>query len=141
MPMNFESFREWIRRIYATQDEELDCDGFFEAIPKYVDAEVAGEETNPHFPEIEHHLRQCPHCYDLYLTLRDVALLEDRQIDRQAALELAALQPDDPASITNGFYQAFVAGSGSTPQPHDSANIADDTPSTGESLVPSYRST
>ena len=78
MAEHLESFQQWVRHIYATQDIELDCDEFFEAIPKYVDTEVAGEKTNPRFQKIEHHLRQCPHCYDLYLTLRDAALLENQ---------------------------------------------------------------
>jgi predicted anti-sigma-YlaC factor YlaD len=76
--MYLEAFRKWIRQIYATRDEELDCEGCFDAIPKYVDVEIAGERTNPHFSEVEQHLNQCPHCHDLYLTLRDAALLERR---------------------------------------------------------------
>lgn len=78
--MHFNLFQGWVRQVYATQDEELDCDGFFEVISEYVDMEVAGEKTNPHVPQVEHHLGQCPHCQDLYLTLRDAALLEDQQI-------------------------------------------------------------
>jgi hypothetical protein len=78
MFMRLEMFRKWIRHIYATRDEELGCDELFEIVPRYVDMEIAGERTKPHFSEVEHHLSQCPHCYDLYLTLRDAALLESR---------------------------------------------------------------
>jgi predicted anti-sigma-YlaC factor YlaD len=99
MPVHFEWFRKWVRQIYTTQDEELDCDGCFEAIPEYVDMEVAGEKTNPRFPEVELHLRQCPQCYDLYLTLRDVALLESRQVAQQIAPQSVALQPDSSANV------------------------------------------
>jgi hypothetical protein len=76
MPEHLKPFRQWVRKIYATQDNELDCDGFFEAIARYVDTEVAGKKTNPTFPEVEHHLKQCPYCYELYLALREAALLE-----------------------------------------------------------------
>jgi hypothetical protein len=74
--MGLETFRKWIRQIYATRDEELDCNELFELVPKYVDMEIAGERTKPHFSEVEHHLSHCPRCYDLYLTLRDAARLE-----------------------------------------------------------------
>jgi predicted anti-sigma-YlaC factor YlaD len=77
--MQLASFQKWIRTIYATQDDELDCDGFFEVIPQYVDLEVAGEKTNPRFPKVEQHLRQCPHCHDLYLALSDAVLSENHR--------------------------------------------------------------
>jgi predicted anti-sigma-YlaC factor YlaD len=79
MPMDLESFRKLIRQIYATQDQELDCEGFFEAIPKYVDAEVAGEEAKLRFPEVAHHLMQCPRCRELYRGVHDAALAESRE--------------------------------------------------------------
>jgi predicted anti-sigma-YlaC factor YlaD len=88
MPMYLKSFRKWIRQIYVTRDEELDCDGFLEAVPRYVDMEVAGEEASQRLPDVKHHLGQCEECYDLYLTLRDIALLESQQI----ASELANIQ-------------------------------------------------
>lgn len=77
--MQLASFQKWIQTIYATQDDELDCSGFFEAVSQYVDLEVAGKKTNPRFPQVEHHLIQCPHCYDFYLTLRDAALSENHK--------------------------------------------------------------
>ena len=66
--MRIESFHEWVRQIYTTQDEELDCDGCLESVPQFVDMEIARENINPRFSEIEHHLSQCPQCYDFYLT-------------------------------------------------------------------------
>ena len=86
--MHLKSFRKWVRQVYATRDEELDCDQFFEAIPQYVETKIAGEEADLRFPEVRHHLNQCAECYDLYLTLRDVAQLESQQV----ASELANLQ-------------------------------------------------
>ena len=88
MPMHLKSFRKWVRQIYSTRDEELDCDEFFEMIPQFVEVELAGEEANLRFPGVYHHLKQCAECYDLYLTLRDVAVLESKQISS----ELAKLQ-------------------------------------------------
>ncbi len=77
--MYLKPFRKWIRRIYATQEEEFDCDAFAETIPRYIDAEVAGEPAELRFPGVKHHMTQCAECSDLYMTLRDVALLEARQ--------------------------------------------------------------
>jgi predicted anti-sigma-YlaC factor YlaD len=77
--MRLISFHDWIRRIYATQDDELDCDELSELLPTYVDREITGSALPLHASEIEHHLQQCPYCYDLYVALRDVAMLEHRE--------------------------------------------------------------
>ena len=107
--MQFESFHQWVRQIYATRDEELDCDEFLDAIPQYVDIEIAGDAANPHLPGVEIHLGHCHQCKDLYLTLRDVAMLEDRQTalaDQQVAQRLSPglatggiPQPDAPTNV------------------------------------------
>ena len=78
--MHLTAFRKWIRNVYATQDEELDCDEVFQTLPEYIDSEVAGEETGQLFPDIAHHLNQCAECYDIYVTVRDAALLEREPI-------------------------------------------------------------
>jgi hypothetical protein len=99
--MGLETFRQWIRQIYATRDEELDCDELFELVSKYVDMEIAGERTKPHFSEVEHHLSQCPRCYDLYLALRDAALLEsqhtepssDQEVEMFELFEVSKVEP------------------------------------------------
>jgi predicted anti-sigma-YlaC factor YlaD len=77
--MRLISFYDWIRRIYATHDDELDCDQLLELLPSYVDVEIAGEVTPSHLCEVERHLRQCPYCYDIYLGLRDAARVESQQ--------------------------------------------------------------
>jgi predicted anti-sigma-YlaC factor YlaD len=85
MPMHLKPFRKWIRQIYLTPDEELDCEQFLDRIPQYVDLEVAGENADQQFPGVEQHLSQCAECYDLYLTLRDVAMLEQDETPRETA--------------------------------------------------------
>ena len=80
MSVHLKSFREWIRQVYATWDEELDCDGLYEIIPRYVEMKVAGEDVGQHFPHVTHHLEQCAECYDMYLALRDVVQLEEREV-------------------------------------------------------------
>ena len=79
MPIPLETFRSWIRRIYATRDQEMDCEGFFETIPEYVDVEVAGGEAYHRFPLVYRHMQGCPQCHDLYLGLRDAARSEAQE--------------------------------------------------------------
>jgi predicted anti-sigma-YlaC factor YlaD len=77
--MRLISFYDWIRRIYATQDDELGCDDLFELLPAYVDREICGDPLPARACEIEDHLRQCPYCYDLYVSLRDASLLDEER--------------------------------------------------------------
>lgn len=85
MPIDLKSFRKWIRLVYATQDQELDCEGFNGAIPQYVDVEIAGGKAHQRFPEVHNHMQQCPRCRDLYLALREAALQENREEAQWAA--------------------------------------------------------
>ncbi len=78
--MSLELCREFVRHIYATQAKELDCEGFLEIAPQYVEAEIAGDDANLRFPAARHHLNQCAECHDLYLTLHEVALLENEEV-------------------------------------------------------------
>jgi predicted anti-sigma-YlaC factor YlaD len=57
----------------------MDCEGFFQAIPQYIDTEIAGEDAGLQFPEIQRHLDQCPRCKDLYLAVRDAARMEEER--------------------------------------------------------------
>ncbi len=85
--MHLKAFRKWIRRIYSTRDEELDCDGLFELISGYVDLQICGQDADARFPNVKHHLNQCSECYDMYLTLRDVARMEARYIASEPEVE------------------------------------------------------
>ena len=95
--MRIESFHEWVHQIYTTQDKELDCDGFLELVSQFVDTEITRENINPRFTQVEHHVNQCPHCRDLYLTLRDTAFLES-QLD---TLESTALYSDSSTQVAD----------------------------------------
>lgn len=82
--MNLSSFRNWIRKVYATKDTELGCDLVFQTIAPYVDTELAGDDPAQRFPAVARHLSQCPMCQDLYLGLREAACAEKQ--DEEAAL-------------------------------------------------------
>ncbi len=77
--MKLESFREWIREIYATRDDELDCDAVFELIPRYVDMEARGDDPDLHYSEVAHHLQQCSYCRDIYVGVLEAAELEKEE--------------------------------------------------------------
>lgn len=81
--MKLESFREWIREIYATRDDELDCYAVFELIPKYVDIAVRGGDPDFQFPQVARHLQQCSYCRDIYVGVLEAAELEKEQPARR----------------------------------------------------------
>ena len=82
MPIDLRSFLSWIQRIYATKEQELDCEAVFESIAPYVDTEIAGADPSERYPAVAHHLRQCSACMDLYLSLREAARAE---VEEEAA--------------------------------------------------------
>ena len=78
--MTNKSFRKWIRSIYGTQEDELDCESFARVVPQYVDIEIAGGQADVRFPKIKHHMTQCIECCDLHHALYDIALMENREM-------------------------------------------------------------
>ena len=78
--MRFVSFHDWIRKIYATQDDEVDCDQVAQVMASYVERLVAGEEVRSRFAAVEQHLAQCPLCLEIAAALRDVARQESEQV-------------------------------------------------------------
>ena len=87
--MNLASFREWVRQIYATRDDELDCDEVSEKLSEYVDAEVAGQDPASYFPNVRHHLTQCSRCRDLYEGMRDAAQIEENERTSRVSVDVA----------------------------------------------------
>jgi hypothetical protein len=77
--MRFVSFHDWIRRIYATRDDELDCDQVADLLATYVDALVAGAEMDGYFRALEQHLAQCPLCLEIAAAMREVVLQESQE--------------------------------------------------------------
>lgn len=71
--MTSQSFTHWIDRLYATENDEFDCQQLQAALPAFVDAE---NENKPFDPvilrRIKNHLHQCPDCHELYNGLKYV---------------------------------------------------------------------
>jgi hypothetical protein len=66
----------FLRRVWATEDEEISCTECFDLVPQYVDLEVAGESPDKKVPRLRQHLDQCAACREEYETLRDLVRLE-----------------------------------------------------------------
>lgn len=70
-------FRNWLRNIYETRDEEISCTECFELVSHFVELEVSGQDAAAKLPQLKQHLDQCRACRDEYETLRDLRRLED----------------------------------------------------------------
>jgi len=75
--MKSESFENWLRNIYKTQDEEISCTECFDLVSRFVELEVSGESAAAKMPQLKQHLDQCRACRDEYGTLRELRRLED----------------------------------------------------------------
>jgi hypothetical protein len=74
--VTWEKFRWLIRSIFAVQDKEILCSKFFDILPRYVDLQLEGKDVEKFFPEIGHHLHQCPECNEIYQALLQVVQSE-----------------------------------------------------------------
>jgi hypothetical protein len=76
--VTWEKFKWLIRSIFAVQNKEMLCSEFFEVLPRYVDLKVAGEDADKLFPNLSHHLHQCPECDEVYQALLKAVESENR---------------------------------------------------------------
>lgn len=93
--MNLAGFRRWVRQIYATRADELDCNEVAELIPEYVDIEIAGENPGRYHPGVSHHLAQCARCRDLYEGVRDAVQAEEAERSESVSVDVQQ-QPSSP---------------------------------------------
>jgi hypothetical protein len=70
--MSENGFEELLRRLAATEDEELSCSECFDLVSDYVDLEIAGADPAAALPRLTQHLRQCGVCLEEYELLRDL---------------------------------------------------------------------
>ena len=62
----------------ATPDS-LDCDGCFELVAEFADAEKRGDELSDSLKLVQNHLQQCACCAYEYEALLEAILVEDEQ--------------------------------------------------------------
>jgi predicted anti-sigma-YlaC factor YlaD len=76
--LNPKDLTQWLERIYATAENEIDCEQLQAALSAYVDLDLAGQDPAARFPQVKAHLAQCPDCAEEYEGLRKVAELESK---------------------------------------------------------------
>lgn len=71
--MTPKEFADWIDRIYATKNDELDCHQVQAALPAIAEAEVKDTQVDPVIVQrVQDHLHQCPDCTEVYDGLKYV---------------------------------------------------------------------
>ena len=96
----------WLKQIYATQDNEIDCKRLQALLPAFVDFEVSGGNLPAErLAPVRAHLAQCPDCAEEYRGLRAVAQLEAKgQLpdaeETLAQFELEAAPDADGVPVT-----------------------------------------
>lgn len=64
--------RELLRRALGPGCPELTCEECFEALDRYAELVVAGENANASVPGMRAHLEGCPACREDFESLRDL---------------------------------------------------------------------
>jgi hypothetical protein len=77
-----EKFKWLIRSIFAVEDKEMLCSKFFDVLPRYVDLQLKGKDVDKVFPEVRHHLHQCPECNEVYQALLQ-AVQSEKEPDKK----------------------------------------------------------
>jgi predicted anti-sigma-YlaC factor YlaD len=67
--VTLKKFKWLIRSIFAVQETEILCSKFFNILPRYVDLQLEERDVEKMFPEVSHHLHQCPECNEVYQAL------------------------------------------------------------------------
>jgi predicted anti-sigma-YlaC factor YlaD len=96
--LNPQEFADWIGRIYATREEELNCEQTQSLLPAYVEARLDEKELDWIASDIDVHLKQCPDCRETYQGLCYVAGLE---AEGDPALEAAVTGAVTSPQATN----------------------------------------
>ena len=64
-------------RLLGPAEDELSCDACFEALDRYVEQQLAGNDADGLVPGMAAHLQGCPACAEEHASLR--ALLRDER--------------------------------------------------------------
>lgn len=67
--LTFEQVQELLTTVSKTVPDQLNCDGCFELIAEFADAEIRGDQLSVALKAAEVHFSQCPCCAYEYATL------------------------------------------------------------------------
>lgn len=74
--MDFKHFTLALDLIFATTENEMDCDELQSCLPAFVQVEMAGKDSALEFPAAAAHLMQCTDCAKEYRELVYILRLE-----------------------------------------------------------------
>lgn len=74
--MKTSKFDAWVKRIIATEEEEISCSDCFDLLSEYVDVEVTHRPVRENFSKVKQHLLQCQVCQDEYEILLNLARMD-----------------------------------------------------------------
>jgi hypothetical protein len=66
----------FLQNVLTTEEEELDCEEVMAVIARYVEVEIANGNPRDVSAGVPLHLSHCPHCAEMYETLKVLASLE-----------------------------------------------------------------
>lgn len=61
--------QRWLDELLATDPDDAGCDGTFELLDLYVEAQLSGQDVERRFRGVAAHLRDCPPCREDYAGL------------------------------------------------------------------------
>jgi hypothetical protein len=76
--MERRNLEQTLRRLLGPAGPEIGCDACFEALDRYVELEVSGQDADAAVPGLRAHLEGCPACREEHESLR--ALVSGEQI-------------------------------------------------------------
>lgn len=100
-----ERFAQWLRRIFATAETEIECERCQALLPAYVEIEVTGRDPAARLSQIKAHLAQCPDCAEEHQGLRAIVALESKGGLPEAEEGLAKFDAEpnpEPAGVVKG---------------------------------------
>jgi predicted anti-sigma-YlaC factor YlaD len=79
MAISYSQVMNLLSSIAIAVSDQLDCDGCFELISEFAEAELRGETLSENLKKVELHLQQCPCCAYEYEALLEAVRMADMQ--------------------------------------------------------------
>lgn len=86
MLVSYRQVLKFLTVVSNTVPDSIECDGCFELIAEFADAELRGDELSQSMQLVKNHLSQCPCCAYEYATLLE-GISRDESIDSSSQIE------------------------------------------------------
>ena len=71
MPLSKDQISKLLSLVATTTEDQISCDGCFEHVAQFVEAELAGADLCDSMKLIKNHMQNCPCCKDEYNALME----------------------------------------------------------------------